>query len=427
MNINENMHWLNSYSRFGIKLGLERIKNLLDLLKNPQNEFKIIHVGGTNGKGSVSRYISSILFQNGFDVGLYTSPHLQEINERIVVNKKKISNKDFSNLTNKIKPFVKQIENQDPPTYFEILTAMAFEYFKDKKIDYAVIEVGLGGRYDATNIVNPSVSIITNVAYDHKYILGKAIKKIAYEKSGIIKNNTPVVTAASGEALKIIENVAKEKNSGVHRISKKNIKRICSKINFQKFAINGTLEKYSVKTIMLGEHQGQNIAIALGAVELLQMNGVYISDTSILRGIEKAMVPGRTEIVRKSPTLILDGAHNPAGIQALKHTLENDFVYGKIILVIGILADKDIDKMLSTIVPLADIVILTKPKNNRAWNINQTIKKLEKKGFLAQIIEIDDVKKAVSHALSIAENKDIICVTGSLYTVGEARDFFTNK
>ena len=427
MNITESIRWLNSYSRFGIKLGLERIKSLLNLMKNPQNEFKVIHVGGTNGKGSVSHYISSILFQNGYNVGLYTSPHLQEINERIVINKKKISNKDISDLADKIKPLVEQIENQDPPTYFEILTAMAFKYFKDKKIDFAVVEVGLGGRYDATNIVNPSVSIITNVAYDHKDILGKTIGKIAYEKSGIIKNNTPVVSAASGDALKIIENIAKENNSSVHRINKKNIKRIYSNNNCQEFAIKGILKEYSVKTKMLGEHQGQNIAVALGAVELLQMNGVFISDTSILEGIEKASIPGRTEIVRKSPMVLLDGAHNPAGIKTLKHTLENDFFYKRIILVLGILADKDIDEMLSTIVPLADIVILTKPKNNRAWNINQIRKKLEKEGVLAEIIEIDDVKNAVSHALSIAEDKDIICVTGSLYTVGEARDFFANK
>ncbi|MBN2602779.1 MAG: bifunctional folylpolyglutamate synthase/dihydrofolate synthase [Candidatus Thermoplasmatota archaeon] len=427
MNIAESIRWLNSYSRFGIKLGLERIKNLLELMDNPQNYFRVIHVGGTNGKGSVCHFISSILFQNGYNVGLYTSPHIQEINERIVVNKKKISNKELSNLAKKIKPLVEQIENIDPPTYFEILTAMAFQYFKDKKIDFAVIEVGLGGRYDATNIVTPSVSIITNVTYDHKEILGKRIGKIAYEKSGIIKNNTPVVTAALGEALRIIENVAKENNSIVHRISKKNIKRICSNDTCQDFVIKGTLKQYFVKTKMLGEHQGQNIAVALGAVELLQMNGVFISDSGILEGIEKASIPGRTEIVRKSPMVLLDGAHNPAGIKTLKHTLENDFFYKRIILVLGILADKDIDKMLSTIVPLANIVILAKPKNDRAWSINQIRKKLEKMGFFTEIIEINDVKNAVTHALSIAEDQDIICVTGSLYTVGEARDFFTNK
>ena len=427
MNIIDSVCWLDSYSRFGIKLGLSRVKNLLKLMKNPQNEFKIIHVGGTNGKGSVSHFIASILFQNGYSVGIYTSPHLQEINERIIVNGKKISDDDFANLANKIKPMVEEISTEDPPTYFEILTAMAFEYFKDKKIDFAVIEVGLGGRFDATNIVKPNVSIITNIAHDHKDQLGKTIKKIAQEKSGIIKNNVPLVTAASGEALKIITNVAREKNSEVFRISSKNVKRINSKVGFQEFTIKGSLKDYIVKTKMMGEHQGQNIAVALLAIEILQINGSFISDKSIVQGIEKASIPGRTEIVSKFPMVILDGAHNPAGMNALKHTLENDFANERIILVLGILKDKDIEKMLSIIVPLAKKIIITKPKNSRAWNIFEIKKNLEKKDLSAEIIDIDDVKNAVSYALSIAEKKDIICVTGSLYTVGEARDSFVIK
>jgi len=427
MNIIDSICWLDSYSRFGIKLGLSRIKNLLKLMKNPQNNLKIIHVGGTNGKGSVSHFIASILFQNGYSVGIYTSPHLQEINERIIVNGKKIPNDDFAYLANKIKPMVELISGEDPPTYFEILTAMAFEYFKDKKIDFAVIEVGLGGRFDATNIVNPNVSIITNIAHDHKDQLGKTIKKIAQEKSGIIKKNVPVVTAASGEALKIITNVSREKNSEVFRISSKNVKRINSKIGFQEFFIKGSLKDYIVKTKMLGEHQGQNIVCALLAIEILQINGSSISDKSIVQGIEKASIPGRSEIVSKSPIVLLDGAHNPAGMNALKHTLENDFGHRRIILVLGILKDKDIEKMLSIIVPLAKKIIITKTKNSRAWNIYEIKNNLEKNFLSAEIIDIDGVKNAVSHALSVAEDKDIICVTGSLYTVGEARDLFVIK
>ena len=206
MNYKESIDWLDSFQRFGMKLGLERINYICKKLGDPQNCLKVVHVGGTNGKGSVCRFLESILLASGYSVGVYTSPHLQRFSERIVVNGKEISERDVVSLIKKIKPIVEKMTTEDNgPTYFEIVTAMAFQYFKDKNVDFAVIEVGLGGRFDATNVVNPVVSIITNVSLEHTNVLGKKIEDIAFEKAGIIKIDVPVVTAAKGHGFEVIE------------------------------------------------------------------------------------------------------------------------------------------------------------------------------------------------------------------------------
>jgi len=423
MKFEEALNWLYGFEKFGIKLGLERINHIAEKLGNPQNNYKIIHVAGTNGKGSVCKFLASILTSGGYKVGIYLSPHLQRFSERIVVDNKEISDDEFVSLVDKIKPIVDEmIKNDNTPTFFEIVTAIAFQYFSDKGVDFAVIEVGLGGKYDATNIVSPMVSVITNITLEHTDILGKTIKDIALQKAGIIKDNVAVVTAAKGDALKVIKNVAEERSAPVYVIDEKKWKRTYCDTEGQKFVIKGDLTDYSVKTSMLGKHQGENIALAVISIENLQMNGVYIPETSIIDGVAKATNPGRLEIVKHEPLVLLDGAHNPDGMRTLRTTLDEDFDYDKLILILGILSDKDIASMLSIIVPVAHTIIVTKSHNSRACEPSKLKEMIEKSGYKKKVIVKNEISDAIEYANSIAKKNDTICITGSLFTVGEARD-----
>jgi len=428
MNYEETITWLYSFEKFGIKLGLERIEFLCNELGNPQNSYKIIHVGGTNGKGSVCRFLQSILTTSGYKTGVYTSPHIQRFSERFIIDNKEISDSDVILLVKKIKPVVdKMIKIENAPTFFEIATAMAFLYFKEKNVDFAVIEVGLGGRFDATNIVEPLLSVITNITLEHQDILGYKIEDIAFEKAGIIKNKIQVITAANKTALDVIKKVADEKDAPITDIDVSSWKKIKGGVDWQEFLIIGSLKEYNVKTSLLGEHQGENIALTIAAVEKLQISGIYITDDAISEGIEKAVNPGRMEIVGFEPLIILDGAHNVAGIYSLKKTLENDFVYNKLILILGILSDKNVSKMLKIIAPIGDIIVTTKSQNKRAAEPSKLEEMVKKLNFKNPVVVKNKVHEAVKYALSMAKKDDLICVTGSLFTVGEARDYFFNK
>ena len=428
MNYDECIEWLYSFEKFGIKLGLDRISHFCKELDNPQDRYKIVHVGGTNGKGSVCHFLQSILTQNGYKVGLYTSPHLQRLSERFIIDGVEIEEKDVVLIVGKIKPVVEEmIEKQNTPTFFEIVTAMTFQYFKDKSVDFAIVEVGLGGRFDATNIVNPELSIITNVSLEHQKVLGKRIEDIAFEKAGIIKEEVPIITAATDEALEKIKSIAEEKNSFLKVINEKSWKRVSFDNSVQEFLIKGLLNEYHVKTSMLGLHQGENIALSIAAIENLQMNGLFVTDQSIIEGIERTNIAGRMEIVGSEPKIILDGAHNIEAIKFLKRTIQNDFKFGKLILVIGILSDKNIKKILEIIVPISDIIISTKSSNKRACDPKKILDIAIKIRPKIQFFEIEDINEAIIKAQNIAQNRDLICITGSLFTVGEARDFFHNK
>jgi dihydrofolate synthase/folylpolyglutamate synthase len=311
------------------------------------------------------------------------------------------------------------------PTFFEVFTALAFQHFSDKNVDYAIIEVGLGGRYDATNIVDPLISVITNVTLEHQNILGLRIEDIAFEKSGIIKKNIPIITASQGSSRSIIKNISKERNSPFHKIESKNWKRLNKSNSSQEFLIKGILKDYHVRTHMMGNHQGENIALAIATVENLQMKGIYISDISIIKGIEKTINPGRMEIVEFEPIILLDGAHNKAGMINLVNTLKSDFEYNKLIVIIGILSDKDVNSILSVISPVSDVIILTKSNNNRACNPSKLKLMIEKIDSNNEIFIKNQISKALEFARSIANKYDLICITGSLYTVGEAREYFS--
>ena len=409
--------WIFGFQRFDVKLGLERIKFLMEAVENPQENYKVIHVGGTNGKGSVCKFIASVLHKAGYRVGLYTSPHLRRYSERIVVDGKEISEREIEEEIDEIRDAVEELMRKgDEPTFFEITTAIALDYFSKKNVDFAVIEVGLGGKLDATNVVNPAISIITNVSLDHSNYLGNSIEEIAMEKAGIIKG-APVITAANGKALDVIMRVAREKGADVSVVGNDAWRRLSFDTDSQTFLIKGKFRDYELKTKMLGSFQGENLAISIYAIEDLQMHGVYMSDDDIINGILETRNPGRMELLRKDPIILLDGAHNPSGMEALVKSLK-DFDYERLILIIGILADKDIKGILSKIIPKADVVISTQPRNRRACSAYKLAKFIENFGKRA-IVE-PRVKESVKKALDIAGEKDLICVTGSLYTVGEA-------
>ncbi len=427
-NNDDALQWLHSYTQYGWKFGLERINLLCDLLGKPHAHLKYIHVGGTNGKGSVCRYLSSVLNHAGYRVGTYLSPHLERFNERILINSKEISSEELCQLVQRVKPYVEQMKSQNKtPTFFEVVTAIAFCYFQEQKVDFVVLEVGLGGRYDATNIVTPLVSIITNISLEHTNILGNSIESIAFEKAGIIKDTIPVVTAACTKAQDVIEAVAREKKAPVIIVQRHQWKRLAHALNNQEFFIEGDHKDYVVRTSMLGEYQGENIALAICALEQIQIQGVYLSDTDIIQGISSATHPGRMEIFSHEPLILLDGAHNPNGIEMLRQELQQDFTYGNLILVLGILKDKDIDAMIQSIVPLAHTVILTKSSNPRASSPEAIRDKILSKGFNTTVFIDEYVPSAVDHALKLSQKNDVICVTGSLFTVGEARSYLRGK
>jgi len=399
MDYNNVIKYLYSLERKkGSKLGLTNIKKLLRKIDNPEKSLKCIHVAGTNGKGSVCAIISSILQKGKYKVGMYTSPHLEDFRERFLINNKKISKKDIVKYFLKVKKFISE------QTFFEVITAIAFLYFKDKKIDFLVLEVGLGGRLDATNVVRPLVSVITNVDIEHTDFLGESLEGIAYEKAGIIKENIPVVTGAKGKALSIIKKISKKRNSKLF-INKK-----YEKTN-GKFNINNYK---NLKLNLKGDFQLENSSIAVTTIDVIKKYySIKIKKENIKNGLKSVKWPGRFEFLKKN--ILVDCAHNPAALKVLVKELKI-LKIKKLILVIGILNDKDIKKMVNLIEPYSHKIILTKPETPRAEEPLK-IKKFIKNKNKTEIIK--NVKKAVKFAEKIAGKDDLILITGSCFVVGE--------
>ncbi|RZN69748.1 MAG: bifunctional folylpolyglutamate synthase/dihydrofolate synthase [Candidatus Methanolliviera hydrocarbonicum] len=398
----KDIDWLFSLRRFGINLGLERIKKLLERMEHPEKKYDLIHIGGTNGKGSVCTFIGSILSESGYKTGVYTSPSLNKIEERFVIDGKNISREDLLEIIGEIRHHAEELG----ATFFEVTTAIALRYFQLERVDFAVLEVGLGGRFDATNAVKPIVSVITNVFKDHTDILGDEISDIAFEKAGIIKEGVPVITGCAEDALGVIRDVSNERGSEVRL--RKGFKRLYFGKEFQIFEIDG----YKLKTGLLGEYQGENLSLALGVADYLKEMGYTIKEEAVARGVEEAKINGRLEFIED---ILLDGAHNRRGIEVLFKTLR-EFNYERLILILGILADKDINGMISEI--RADVVITTRSKNPRSADPEKIAEKFKgcEKVFITR-----DIEEAMGLAKDIASKGDLICVTGSLYLVGEAR------
>ena len=376
----EAINYIYDLTKYGIKLGLENIKYLLFLLGDPHKKLKIIHIAGTNGKGSTCSLISSILQSDGYKVGLYTSPHLVDFTERIKINNKQIDRKKVSELLERIKPYIDKVANTPSyghPTFFEVITSLAFLYFFEEQIDFLVLEAGLGGRLDATNICEPLISVITHIDYDHMDKLGNSLEEIAREKGGIIKSGGIIISSRQyDEASKEIKKIANEKNSLIYSTGKEiNYKIIKSDIKGVIFDLKGIYHNYkNLHTPLLGRHQADNAASAITAVEALKIRGINISEKAIRDGLEKVKWTGRLEIIQNNPTLVLDGAHNPSGVRVARDALKEIFFYERLILVLAIFADKDYKKMIQILAPNADLIIATKAKNPRAAS-PQTIAK----------------------------------------------------
>jgi dihydrofolate synthase/folylpolyglutamate synthase len=417
----KSLDYLYGLEKFGMIFGLNQIERILSVTGNPHKEIQAIHIGGTNGKGSTAAMMSSILQKEGYRVGLYTSPHLIRFTERIKVNGKEIEEKEVAALTEWMKKEIEAAGIAPRFTFFDFTTAMAFHYFKQKLVDLAVLEVGLGGRLDSTNVVDPLISVITNVAKDHEEHLGKSILKIAGEKAGIIKKGRPLITAATTpQALHLFSKVCREKESPFYRVGKEFRYARAEDGDFDYEGLNRKL--WSVHLNLKGFHQIINAATAFGAMEVLEDLGYRVSTDAMIDGVREVEWPGRLEMVSSSPGVILDGAHNPAGALVLKESLEKEFQFQHLVLLIGIMKDKDIQSIFQLLAPLADHIILTRPHTDRATPPLLLKKILGRSGKKAEIVE--DLNEAIARGLSLVGKEDLLCITGSLYTVGEARAYF---
>ncbi|MBA3009955.1 MAG: bifunctional folylpolyglutamate synthase/dihydrofolate synthase [Proteobacteria bacterium] len=413
-------------SRFGIKLELATIQNILKTLNNPQKNYHTIHVAGTNGKGSTATYIESILRKAGFKTGIYTSPHLVRFNERICVNGEQISDEQVVETYEAVHGADRGTRKA---TFFEINTAMAFYHFSRENVDWAIIETGMGGRFDATNLILPEVSVITNLSIEHTEYLGSTIKALAWEKGGIIKQNTPVVTGVSQPSgLGVIRQIASDKSAPLFRFKQDfSIRKSPNKATYLYHGLHHTY-KALVKPLP-GDHQKENLSLALAAIELVfdKFKGTdlryNLSEPLVKEGLSAAKWPGRLEVVMEKPLVILDGAHNLKAAQILGKYLSDTLVGRHLTLVVGILDDKPYEKMLKHLVPCADRIIITKAKIDRSLEtsvLEAAVKKITRK----KIEIIEDVQSAVTHAISTCSDNDAICIAGSLYVAGEAKQKF---
>ncbi|MDM8552738.1 folylpolyglutamate synthase/dihydrofolate synthase family protein [Desulfobacterales bacterium HSG2] len=402
--------------RFGIILGLSTIRKILEGMGNPQDYFQCIHVAGTNGKGSIASALSSILHSAGYKVGLYTSPHLVRFNERICVNNRPVSDKDIVESYKAVKS-VRYGDRE--PTFFEFATAMAFYEFGKQDVDWAVIETGMGGRMDATNIINPALSIISNISFEHQTYLGDTLVQIAGEKGGIIKDGVPVVTGVKQKSvISAIRKIAEKKSAPFYRLGERFRIRRGKNGTFTYYGIEDTWRK--MRTGLIGGHQLENAAIVLAACEILNKNEIDLPLEHVRDGLKENRWPGRLEVASQSPFVLLDGAHNLAAARNLAEFLSNDLSDRKITLVLGILDDKPYVEMLQYLLPVCSRLIITSPKIGRALPVEELY--VVAKDIIQDIKIIPDVGNAVKDVIETASPGDSVCIAGSLYVVGEAKE-----
>ncbi len=420
----KSLDYLYGLEKFGMIFGLNQVERILHAIGDPHRDIQAIHIGGTNGKGSTAAMMSSILQKEGYRVGLYTSPHLIRFTERIQVNGKQIEEEEVAELTEWMKKEIEKSGITPPFTFFDFTTSMALHYFKKSVVDLAVLEVGLGGRLDSTNVVDPLISVITNVAKDHEEHLGKSILKIAEEKAGIIKKGRPLITAeVHPPVLHLFSKICREKKSPFYRVGKDFRYERAEDGEFNYEGLNRKL--WSVPLNLKGSHQVVNAATAFGAMEVLEELGYRVSTDAMIDGLREVDWPGRLEVVSSSPRVILDGAHNPAGARVLKKSLEKEFQFQHLVLLLGIMRDKDIPSILQLLAPLADHLILTRPHTDRAAPPVLLKRMLGRNGKKAEVME--DLNEAIERGLSLVRKEDLLCITGSLYTVGEAKAYFIRK
>ncbi|HUN82627.1 MAG TPA: folylpolyglutamate synthase/dihydrofolate synthase family protein [Phycisphaerae bacterium] len=410
---------------------LSRIKRILTDLDNPQKDFRTVHIAGTKGKGSTAAMLSSMLIGNGMKVGLYTSPHIVDVRERITVNDHMISENAFAKTVARVAEVVEKAK-MELPTFFEFLTAVAFQYFKDQKVDVAVIETGLGGRLDATNVIKPEVCGITNISYDHMSVLGNSLEDIAGEKAGIFKENVPVICAPQPKGVKQVLKKAAERVNAPLIVAGEDIE---FSYRFESSRTAGPQARICITTPtshfdhlpvpLVGEHQAVNCGVALGMLDQLKSRGFKINDEAAISGLSKVSLVGRMEHLCSQPRVIADGAHNAASIEALMRAIGQNVPYDSMVVIFACCGDKDVEGMLKLIQLGADKVIFTELRTPRtALASDLAAKFVEVSGRMAQ------TARTLGDAMVIAEKAitrdDLICITGSFHLVADAKKYFAN-
>ena len=428
---------LNDFERLRIvrynaqNFDLERMRTLLRKLGNPQESFKSVHIAGTKGKGSTCAMIASMLEASGYRVGLYTSPHLVDVRERISVNGEMISQAEFARLVKHVEPIIRRMK--PTPTYFDVLTALSFKYFQEQKIDIAVVETGLGGRLDSTNVIKPEVTAITSISKDHMAQLGSTLSRIAEEKAGIFKAGVPAISVVQDPEAEVVLKRVADKVGVTLDITGKSIE---FSYRFESSRMQGPHNRVCLTTPnsrfehlavpLFGEHQAINCGLALSVIDRLKVRGFTISDARAMEGLAKTIVPGRMEMVSQVPRVIVDGAHNAASVDALMRAIGQHIPYDSMVVIFGCCADKDVAGMLERIAAGADKVIFTRVNSIRSADPAElSARYVEQYGKMAQVAPT--LQDAMDIALRAVTKEDLICITGSFYLVGEAKKHFAAK
>src|SRR5512143_588394 len=419
--------YLYGLQKHGIKLALSNSRTLMEVMGNPHKKFRSVHIAGTNGKGSTSAFLEGMLSAAGYRVGLYTSPHLVSFTERLRIDNVQISEQKVVELARRVREGSHGVPAADGakslnPTFFEVTTAMAFSWFAEESVDIAVVEVGMGGRLDSTNVITPLVSVITNIDLEHTEFLRSTLELIAREKTGIIKPCVPVFTGAiQPSVVEVIEQEAAAKHARVYRLTKDFIAHNIFHDRTQVFDYRGVQASYSkMRITMQGRYQVDNACLAIAAAECMRIEEITIAESALRRGLEQTRWEGRLELVAQKPDIFLDGAHNPASAKMLAGAVrEMKSAYRRLVLVVGILSDKDYRGILAELVPLAEHVIVTRPQYSRAMDVQALASEIRE--LHSAVTTTETVGHAIVKAREISMADDLILVTGSLYVVGDAR------
>ncbi|MEC9308500.1 MAG: folylpolyglutamate synthase/dihydrofolate synthase family protein [Chloroflexota bacterium] len=405
---------------------LDCMQTLLRSMGNPQEAIETIHVAGTKGKGSTAAMCNSILGQAGYSTGFYSSPHLHTFRERVRLGGQLIPEVEFAQLVRRIKPYcdaITELGTIGPVSLFEFMTAMAFSYFADQEVDFQVVEVGLGGRLDATNVVNPAVALITSVSLDHTSILGDSLEEIAYEKGGIIKSGTPaVISPQDNRVMNVLQGICSANSTEAIVVGEDVTYEFLGRTNDgQRALINGRLGEYEVILSLLGSHQLENAATALAGIEVLIDNGADISVSAISNGFKNVSWPCRMEIISQSPTLILDGAHNPYSVSRVLSEVRANFTYNNCVVIVGFSRDKNVEDMVNIIAEIEPRVVVTESRHPRSLDSNKLYDHFVDSG-LNEVKRTDDVDTALKIAKTWAGSDDLILIIGSLFVAAEGRE-----
>ncbi|SFG34502.1 dihydrofolate synthase / folylpolyglutamate synthase [Halobacillus alkaliphilus] len=424
-NYQEAIQWIHSREKFKVKPGLKRMEWMMEELGHPEKKLKAIHIAGTNGKGSTVTFLSNLLQTQGYDIGTFTSPYIIRFNERISVNGEAIPDAELAALTEAIKPLAEKLKGTSlgEPTEFEIITAMAVIYFSQKHLDFILFEVGLGGRYDSTNIIQPLLSVITNIGLDHINILGNTLEQIAYEKAGIIKTNTPLITGTKEEsALSVLKEQASVNKAPVSILGENfQVEHIKSSLEGEYFEFKtSSFHSGDLLSPMKGRHQVDNAALALQTMEHLKKMGVGINRTQYSRGLLRTHWPARFETISTNPVTIIDGAHNEEGTRALVDTMKRHFSGKRVHLIYSALEDKPVKNMLEILKEVVDVAYMTTFEFPRAM----TGSELTELSPIPDTITVSDYVQAIREATSTIKTGDVLLITGSLYFISEIRKYF---